>query len=162
MLAKVTITRWDGKDNIISQAIDGVFLINMNRVNSIQTRATTKSSFYFVDNLWDRRDAPRYVECDSSASTLKTAADYTWQSQFVALPVYPDNDSSATATYKYIHVDSFAYCYEDKSSEDTYGEGTRTWVEYFEGAFRRRKVLVALGIDQLLEYVDTGSTTSGT
>lgn len=160
MLAKVTITRWDGKDNIINQAIDGVFLINMNRVNSIQTRATTKSSFYFVDNLWDRRDSPKYVECDSSVTTLKTAADYTWQSQFVNLPAYPNNVSTATPVAKAIHVDSIAYCYEDKSSEDAYGEGTRTFVEYFEGAFRRRVILVALGIDQLLEYVDTGSTTS--
>jgi len=160
MLAKVTVTRWDGKDNIINQAIDGVFLINMNRVNGIQTRATTKSSFYFVDNLYDRRDSPKYVETDTSAANLKTAADYTWQSNFVALPIYTDNDSTAATYYRYVHVESISICYEDKASENIYGEGTRTWVEYFEGAFRKRKVLVALGIDQILEYADTGSTTT--
>jgi hypothetical protein len=160
MLAKVTITRWDGKDNIINQAIDGAFLVNMNRVNSIQTRASTKSSFYFVDNLWDRRDSPKYVETDSSVSTLRTAADYTWQSAFLQLPVYPNNNSANTPVAKYVHVDSISYVWEDKSSENIYGEGTRTWVKYYEGAFRSREILVALGIDQLLEAADTGSTTT--
>lgn len=161
MLAKVTITRWDGKDNIINQAIDGVFLVNMNRANSLQTRATTKSSFYYVDNLWDRRDSPKYVECDSSVATLKAESDYTWQSNFINLPVHPNNNSATTPVAKAIHVESIALCWEDKSSEDGYGEGTRTWVKYYEGAFRSREILVALGIDQLLEYADTGNTTSG-
>ena len=161
MLAKVTITRWDGKDNIINQAIDGAFLINMNRANSLQTRASTKSSFYFVDNLWDRRESPKYVECDSTVAALKAASDTTWQSNFMLLPVFPNNNSSATPVAKYVHVDSIAYAYEDKSSEDIYGEGTRTWVKYYEGAFRAREILVDLGIDQLLENADSGSTSTG-
>jgi hypothetical protein len=161
MLAKVTITRWDGKDNIINQAIDGVFLVNMNRANSLQTRATTKSSFYFVDNLWDRRESPKYVECDSTVTALRTAADHTWNSAFILLPVFPNNNSSSTAVAKYVHVDSIAYAWEDKSSEDAYGEGTRTWIKYYEGAFRSREILVDLGIDQLLEGADSGSTSTG-
>lgn len=161
MLAKVTITRWDGKDNIINQAIDGVFLINMNRANSLQTRASTKSSFYYVDNLWDRRDSPKYVECDSSVATLKTTSDYTWQSNFMLLPVFPNNNSSATPVAKYVHVESIALCWEDRASENLYGEGERTWVKYYEGAFRSREILVALGIDQLLENADSGSTSTG-
>lgn len=160
MLAKAVITKWDAKDARVDSAISGTFLINMNRVNGMQTRASTKSSFYYVDNLWDRREAPRYVECDSSVSTLKTAADATWQSNMILLPVFPDNDSTETPYARYINVESISLVWEDKTSLDIYDEAERCWVEYYEGSFRKRKVLVNLDIDAILSNADVGSTTT--
>jgi hypothetical protein len=160
MLAKVVVTKWDAKDARVDSAIDGTFLINMDRVNGIQTRATTKSSFYYSDNLWDRREAPRYVECDSTAAALKVASDLTWQSNFLALPIFTDNDSTKAKYYRYVHVDSISLVYEDKTSLDIYDEAERCWLEYFEGAFKKKKVLVDLDIDAILQYSDTGQTTT--
>ena len=160
MLAKVVVTKWDAKDARVDSAYNGTFLINMNRVNGMQTRASTKSSFYYVDNLWDRREAPRYVECDSSVSTLKTASDATWESNMMLLPVYPDNDSTQTAIARYVHVESISLVWEQESSVDIYDEAERCWVEYYEGSFRKRKVLVGLGIDQILSNADVGSTST--
>jgi len=160
MLAKATITKWDQRDGRVGQSIDGIFLINMSHVNGMQTRASTKSSFYYIDNLYDRRESPRYVECDSTVATLTTAADATWQSNFIKLPIFTDNNSSATRIWRSVHVDSIVLVWEDKTSLDAYDEAQRCWLTYTEGAFRTRTVLVDLDIDQLLEYADSGSTTT--
>jgi hypothetical protein len=160
MLAKATITKWDARDGRVDAAISGVFLINMSHVNGMQTRASSKSSFYYIDNLYDRREAPRYVECDSSVTTLTTAADATWQSNFINLPIFTDNVSTGTIYRRAVAVESIAFVWEDSTSVDSYSEAQRCWVTYTEGAFRTRTVLVDLDIDQLLEFADTGSTTT--
>ena len=158
MLVKATVTKWETREYRRGQAIDNVFLFNTNRINSIRTRATSKSSFYFTENLYDRRDSPRYVETDSTAASIRTASDSSFLSNFITVLVYPNNDSTETPVLHYIRAESISFCHEDKASENIYGEGTRTWIIYHEGAFRARKVLAAIGIDQLLAYADTSET----
>lgn len=154
MLIRTTVKSWSGKpgiDRIVDATNGDVFLFNANRVNGILVRASSKSSFMFTDFLGDHREKASYVESEDSVSDLVTRADYTWQSAFVSLPLYPDNDDTQNTVTTRINADAIAYVYKDQEHE-----ATKSYLVYQESG-KLRTVRVAYSINQIYALGDIGT-----
>ena len=155
MLIRTTCKVWEGlgKDVRIIDSTNGdTFLVNANRVNGIKVRASTKSSFMFSDApLGNSRVKADYIESEDSVANLVTRADYTFQSLFVTLPIFPDNDDSETAVSTRINCESIAYVYKDPENE-----AGQCYVVYYE-ASKRREVLVDNSINEVFSLADVGN-----
>ncbi|MFA5638690.1 MAG: hypothetical protein WC961_07420 [Anaerovoracaceae bacterium] len=159
MLIKAKLTVWDGIKTAgrVRSSSGTNFVLNTNRMNNFRVRATTKSKFEYTDNLYDRREAPAKVECDSTVATLVTAADATFESNVLPLNYYPGNDPTASTVATYISVDSIAFAYSDV---DAHNE--RSFLVYYNGAGRKNVILVAHNLDQIVDLADYGTTSTTT
>lgn len=157
MLIRTTSKKWEGlgKDTRVVDKTNGdTFLFNANRVNGILVRASTKSSFMFTDFLGDQREKASYVESEDTVANLVIRADYTFQSTFVSLPLYPDNDSTQSTVTTRINNDSIAYVYKDQQYK-----ASKSYLVYAE-AGKLRTVRVAYSINQIYSLVDDGNLTT--
>jgi len=158
MLLKAVSKVWTGAHNEklrITDSTNGTtFLFNGSHINGLIVRASTKSSFMYQDNVHDFRAKCSYVETESTKAAVKAAADLTFQSTFVALLVYPNNDSTATPVSTEINCESIAYVYKDATAP-----ATKSWVVYYEGS-KRREVKVAYSINQILSLADDSNLTT--
>jgi len=152
MLFKETIVDWKG----LGAPKATVVVLNTNRINTFQVRATSYSKFYYSLNPWDRRSKPHYIEATSSVATLTTAFDTALDSNVMELVVYPDDDITADTVSKHIDYSDFAYAY---AYEDDW---TKSWVWYTTKAFGLERVLVDNSLDELVDIAATGSTTTTT
>jgi len=158
MLLKATSKKWEGSRNEklrISDTTNGVsVLFNGSHINGLLVRASTKSSFMYNDNVHDVREKPSYVETESTVATIKAAADLTFQSTFVSLLVYPNNDLTATPVATLVNCESIAYVLKHA----TY-PATKSVVVYYEGS-KRREVFVNYSMNQILSLADDGNLTT--
>lgn len=157
MLAKVTVTKWEGlgKDVRVKDTTNGdTILMNGNRINGLQVRSSTKSKFLFVDNHHDFREKPSYVEAEETNANINTYIDYTWNSALVTLNFYTDNDVSLATVATRINCESIAYVYKDELYP-----ATKSWVVYYEGGKRREKIC-DYSINQVYSLVDDGNLTT--
>lgn len=158
MLIRTTVKSWSDKLGIDTRIVDktngDVILFNSNRVNGILVRASTKSSFMFHERLNNPREKASYVESESTVANLVSYSDYTFQSAFVSLPLYPDNDSTQSAVTTRINCDSIAYVYKDQAYPST-----KSYIVYQE-AGKLRTVRSSYSINQIYSLIDDGNMTT--
>lgn len=158
MLIRTTVKVMSGKPGVDTRVVNAttgdVFLFNANRVNGIIVRASSKSSFMFHDRLNDPKEKASYVESEDTVANLVTRADYTFQSSFVNLPLYPDNDTTQSTVATRINNDSIAYVYKDQAYK-----ATKSYLVYQEGG-KLRTVRVAYSINQIYSIVDDSNLTT--
>lgn len=158
MLCKVLTKVWSGNrnnQNNIADATNGSYILfNGNRINGIKVRATSKSSFMFVEDLHNPKEKASYVEGEGTAASIVTSADATWQSAFVTLNFYPDNDVNQTAVATRVNCESIAWVMSDPAAS-----ATRSYVCYFEGGKRMFK-LCDYSLQQVHNWCDSGTATS--
>lgn len=157
MLLQTTCKKWEGlgKDVRITDSTNGdVFLFNANRVNGIKVRASTKSSFMFVEELHNIKAKADYIESEDTVANLITRADYTWNSNFVTVSLYPNNDLTQTPVATSINCDSIAYVYKNVSYP-----ATKSHIVYYE-AGKRRDAICSYSINQVYSLVDDGNLTT--
>ncbi len=160
MYVSLNITKWKGH---VGAADNGSreFVINPTKISELRADGTG-SKFYFHEYALSRRDSPSYVEAEESVQTIIDARDVTG-SLTTTLPVYRNNDTSATVENLVILTDALVYATRyNGSPRDT------SWVVIEEGAFKvsTKKVLVALSVEdiltgtsQLVDYDGNGYTT---
>lgn len=156
MLANVMITKWEGlgKDIRVFDTTNGTnYLLNGNRINGLQVRATTKSKFMFTDRRNDPREKASYVEATETNATIKADIDKTWQSYLAPFILYTNNDTTAGVYTMSINVEDISYVYSDPTS------ASRSYIVYQEGG-KLREVLCQYTIKQVWAMVDTNSLTT--
>ena len=158
MLAKLTVKVWSGKpgvDTRIKDATNGdTILFGTSRINGVLVRASTKSSFLFHEDIHNHKEKPSYVEAEETAAAVVADADKTWQSAFVTLNFYPNNDTAESVVATRVNCESIAYCYKDSTSPTT-----RSFVVFYEGGKRREK-LCNYNLNQIYSLVDDGNLTT--
>ena len=156
---KVTCTKFDQgvkAVGIVRNSSTGTaILLNCANMSQVATRATTKSKFRYVFNKYDRRESSSYCETESTVASLLTAADVSPASNWIDLPVYPNQDITKSTVTKYFNVESFAYAVLDGSSSD------RSYFTYAEGTVLKT-VLVSYDLDDILDILVGGVTTTST
>jgi hypothetical protein len=156
VLALVTATKWEGDPNLsnfITTAAGTKILFNGSNINGIKTRASVKSQFMFSTNRYDHRAKASYVEAEGTAASIVTMADKTFQSSFITLSLYPDNDTSQTAVATRINCESISFAVADPTS------AARSYVCYFEGGKKMFK-LCTYSLSQIYWLADTGVYTT--
>lgn len=156
MIIRLNITKWDGKNDqrITDTTTGNVFLFNAKNINGPVVRASTKSSFMFVENRNDYRAKAEYLEATQSTANIQTYAAYTINSEFVSLPLYPDNDITQSVVTTMINVDSISWVYKDGISPKT-----KCHIVFFEGG-KRRDVLSSYSINQVYSLIDDANLTT--
>lgn len=156
MLARLNITKWDGKnDQLITDTTTGnVFLFNASNIASLKVRASSKSSLMFVEDIRGGREKGQYLEATQSVANIETYSAYTWQTVYVALPLYPDNDSTQSTVTTYINCESISWV-----RKDNVAPATKSIVTYFEGS-KKRTVLCAYSINQIYSLCNDGDLTT--
>ena len=127
------------------------FILNTNRIVDLvdlSTLTEAKSSFYYYDNPFDRRENRSYVECDHSAAQIIAHFDDVPASQAVTLPIVQHNQPwgmpyfPLRATVDTV-VGIWAIAYVDRYNPDP---NHYVWVCYTKGAFKRVEVLCTIDI----------------
>jgi hypothetical protein len=95
------------------------------------------------------------MEIDETLATYTTASAATYENNYIALPVFEEDDTTTTAVTRYIPADSVSTAVADNTSS------TRTWLWYQEGE-KTIRVLVDYSLDQIIDVADTGATTTTT
>lgn len=156
MLARLNIIKWDGKrDQIVTDTTTGnVFLFNAKNLNGLKVRDTSHSSLMFTEDIHSGKEKGDYLEATQTVANIETYASYTWNSTFVALPLYPNNDRTQATVTTYVNCESISWV-----REDTIAPATKSLVVYFEGS-KRREVLCAYSINQIYSLCDDGNLTT--
>ncbi len=158
MLTKVYVTKWEGigVDQKVLDSTNGTpFLINGNRINGMQVRATTKSQLMYHFRKVGYREKPSYLETNQSCATINTNCELSWTNVFQPFSLYTDNDPSKATFTRYINCESIALV-----ERDNVYEATKSWITYEDGS-KLMKVLCSYSIDQVYSWVyDNNLTTS--
>lgn len=157
MLFKATVTKFQSikATGLVRGSSGTSMVLNTNRVSKLQTRASTKSKFRYTFNLWDRREKYSYVETDSSAATIVTAFDASWDSNAVAVNYYPGANTSNTVETIYLNNETIALAIADATASSS-----RSWLWYYDGAGKENKILIAHELDHLIDIATTGTTST--
>lgn len=164
MLFNVLVTKWadirDSSHRIA--ALDGgvrEFILNSNRISDIvdisDDDEPVKSRFYYSDNPNDRREGLSLIEALISPAQLITIIGTSPHSQAVTLGIHKYNNIDKPEIDTVILIDSIAYVDRFNPSPDTH-----VWVVYYSGAFKRKEVLCAHGLEAFIDIIQTGTTTS--
>lgn len=159
MLTNVWVTKWEGlgKDVRITDTTNGNnFLLNGNRINGLEIRATTKSKFMFNDSFHNGREKASYLEATETVATIRDEINKSWANTLVPLDFYVDNDFTQTTFLRRINVETISYVRPDPASVH------RCYVIYYEGD-KRMELLTNIDIKEVFAKVDTGilTTTAG-
>ncbi len=157
MLFTATVTLWSGigKDKRVTDATNGtVFLLNGNRINGLEVRASTKSKFLYVDSNKDYREKPAYIESGETVATISADINKTYQTLIPSFAFYTDNDSTKATFTRRINVDDIVYVRKDPKNL-----ATKSYVCYMEGS-KKRELLCPYSIAQVKQLVDTESLTT--
>lgn len=152
MLFKETIRSWKG----IGAPSATTVLLNTNRVGLLEADGSN-SKFYYTMNPLDRRESAGYVLATTSAANVIVAMDDVLSSNAMALPIFPDDDVTASAVTKYIDYADFAYAVPHGTTPASY-----SWVYYYSKGFKKHRVLVDYNLDQLEDLAESGDTTTTT
>lgn len=152
MIVKLTV-----ESNSIYKNDTGSRIFNTDYIVEARTVETSKTEFLYQANPRDRRSKTQRIRVTDGIATIKTAFAATWQTNYIDLPIFPNNDSTETAVANTCAKESFCYAVPDASASTS-----RSYVHVLEGAFKIKKVLVDYNLDQLIDLADTGATTTTT
>ncbi len=155
MLFIGTVTKWAHYGGRASSS-GKKWILNTNNIFNLQAKDTTKSKFFYVDNLFDSRRGAKLVNIEEATSVVTTAFDATYNSKYITLAVYPDHDTSQSTVNRVIPVDSITL-----GSPYTTYDVAPSWITYSEGG-KDVKVLVNDHIQDIIDLADTGTTTTST
>jgi hypothetical protein len=163
MLFLGLVTEWrDQRDSSNRVApLDGAyreFILNTNRISDIideSTLAIPKSRFNYSDNPADRREGLSMVRVLLSPAQLITLFDTSPFSQAITLRIHKHNNPAKDTVDTTIGVWSIAYV--DRYNPDP---DHHVWVIYYKGSFKRMEVLCNHGLEEFIDIIQSGSTSS--
>jgi len=153
MLVKVTVTSAKRNYQWIEET-HGVVL-NTENISDLTVYNTSYSQFKYSVKPKDRRHVPDVIATDSSVSTIQTACESALQTELMYLPVYENDDTSTTPVTHYVPYKYFSFARPDWSGLDE-----RCWVYVNETPSKLTRHLVALTIDEIVDYAGSTTTTS--
>ena len=155
MLYKATITSFPTRHLAYNFAI-GAKLINTDYARNVVLSGTDDCEIeYQLRSRFDRDTRFSMIISETLAQYV-TGSNVSPNSLVIPLPVFPNEDITATSVAKYFNVKDIALCDPDSRSS-----AARTWVYVQEGADIKR-YLVEYGVDQIMDIATTGTTTTTT
>ena len=147
MLFLETIRSWKGSNVPSATSV----LLNTNRVGLLEADGSN-SQFYYTMNPRDRRESATYIQATTSVANVIVAMDDVLATNAMDLPVFPDDDITASTVQKYIDYEDFAYAVGHDSEAD------KSWVYYYSKGFKKHRVLVDYTLAQLESIAESGAT----
>ena len=154
----MTVTSWKGPgcgNRTRTSGSSTEWLLNTAHMYNVKDAGDSDVTLYYVDNLYGRNSHGNYVAAGESIADVRTAFDATYQAEYVTLPVYDDDDTSASTDDRDIPAASISRAVADNRDDG------RTWLWYCEGE-KTIRVLVDYELTQIVDLVDTGTTTTST
>ena len=148
MLFLETIRGWKGLNVPSATSV----LLNTNRIGLLEADGSN-SKFYYTIKPGDRRDSATFIQATTTVANIIVAMDDVLSSNAMDLPVFPDDDITASTVQKYIDYTDFAYAVGHESEAD------KSWVYYCSKGFKLHRVLVDYTLAQLEQIAETGATT---
>jgi hypothetical protein len=130
------------------------FVLNPLKISDLLTH-TKGSTFKFSDNFGDRRERYSNIICDKTVAEIKAILDTAPFSNAITLPIHPNNNPEKTPVNTTIQWAQI--CYADRYNPDP---ENHCWVIYNLGSFKRVEVLCNLAIEDVVDLVRYGSTSS--
>ena len=157
MLFSATVLKWEaiGTKTRVANATNGtMFLLNGNRIQGLEVRATSYSKFLYADNPNDQREKLAYIEATDTVANITTDIDKTFSSLLMSFAFYTDNDSTLATFTRSINSKDIIYVRKDPAAS-----ATRSWIMYLEGS-KKRELLCPYSIAQVKELADAGDLTT--
>lgn len=153
----MTVTKWAGPGVGNRTRVSGSsteWLLNTAHMFNVQSNGASAVKFYYVDNLYGLKSHGNYVEASETIADVRTAYDATYNAEYITLPVYEDDDITDSVTQRDIPAKSISRAVADNRDSE------RSWVYYCEGE-KTIRVLINYSLAELLDFIDTGSTSTG-
>lgn len=131
----------------------GDHVINTNRIARHNAVDVSSTSFFYTDNLRDRRRKPMPTKASIPPSFVQTQMDTVLTSNIMTLNVFIDNDITKPALPKYINYSDFVYASPHRLNS------SYSWVTMVEG-FSLTKVLVDDSLAGLVLEAGYGTSTT--
>ena len=156
MLLQCTVSRWQGWPNKEKECILNTRRMSMVEDISDPLLQESKSRLLYSYREGHRRGNLHSIDIDKSPTQINTASELVPYDDFVALPVYEDDDVNSTPVTKYFKVRDIARVIADPESN------WRCYVWIHHNEVRLRRYLVKLNIEQLYERAMNGETATST
>ena len=154
MLIQCTVNRWEGWPNKEKECI--LNTRRMSELEDISLLQVAETRLLYSYREGHRRGNLHSIDIDQSVAQIQTAAELEPYDKFVALPVYPDDDITATPVVKYFKVRDIARVYRDPKSDWR----CYAWIHHNE--VRLRRYLINMAMEEVYDYAMTGTTTTTT
>lgn len=157
MLFATTIMKWqtnsaEGWGRVLDTTGGTSYVLNTNRLDGIQnknTGALTRSSFYYFDNPFDRKDNSHYVVCNDSVADIITHMDQVSVHEFIPLEIFPNMNHLETPITTVIPMANFAFA---RAVDDAH-TATQSYVWYTDASFKFVRCRVNQSLVQLMAMV---------
>jgi hypothetical protein len=130
------------------------FVLNPYFITDLKTH-TNGSTFSYSDNLGDRREKWSTIISDHTVAQVQAHLESSPNSNSITLPIHKNNNPEKETTDVTIQWATIAYA--DRYNPDP---ENHAWVVYDKGSFKRVEVLVNLAIEDIVDLVRSGSTTT--
>jgi len=130
------------------------FILNPLKISDLLTH-TKGSTFKFSDNFGDRRERWSTIICNKTVAQVEAYLDTAPFSNAITLPIHPNNNPEKTAVNTTIQWAQI--CYVDRYNPDP---ENHVWVIYNKGSFKRVEVLCNLALEDVVDLVRGGTTSS--
>jgi len=130
------------------------FVLNPLKISDLLPHAKG-STFKFSDNFGDRRERYSTIICDKTVAQITAILDTAPFSNAITLPICPNNNHEKTPVDTVIQWSQI--CYADRYNPDP---ENFCWVIFNKGSFKRVEVLCNLAIEDVVDLVRSGSTTT--
>jgi hypothetical protein len=111
------------------------------------------AKFKYVNNLYGRRSHGNTMHVLETTASILTGFNVTFENEYLALPIYENEDTSTATVTKYIPAAEVCYAVADER------DSTRTWLWYSQGELTV-KLLIDYPLADIVYLADEGSTTS--
>jgi hypothetical protein len=130
------------------------FVLNPHNISDLKTH-TKGSTFKFFDVFADRRERWSDIICNKTVAEIKTIMDTAPITNAITLPIHRNNRIENETVDTTIQWSQIAYC--DRYNLDP---EHHCWIIYAKGGFKRVEVLCNLAIEDVVDKVRSGNTTS--
>lgn len=130
------------------------YVLNPLKMSDIITH-TLGCTAKFSDNFGDRREKYSQIIINKSVAQIEAILDTTPHTNAITLPICPANNPEKTPVDTTILWESIAYADRYNPDPENF-----CWVCYTKGAFKRVEVLCNLAIEDVVDLVRSGSTST--
>lgn len=142
------------KKNWIAES--GHVVLNTQFMSEIEVYETTKSKFKYLGLPENRRGGYDTYIVSEPTSTIKTKMDTAWNSVYIELDVYPDDDLTKATEAIVFNADEIVKCQSNAGSK------TSSWLWVNQKGFGIKRYLIAHYYVNLAALAQTGTTTTTT
>ena len=130
------------------------FILNPHNISDLKAH-DLGSTFHYSDVFADRREKWSRIICDKTVAEIEAIMDTVPYTNAITLPIYINNNPDNLTVDTTIQWSLIAYV--DRYNPDP---THKCWVVYAKGAFKRVEVLCNLAMEDVLDLVRSGTTTT--